>query len=573
MGKFEKAISIKTVIDWMNSNRLLIPAFQRDYVWHYTQVENLFDSIMRGYPINSMLFWSVSGEARTRYKFYKFLEYYVEYHHYYNDPFNGCETRDSFLAVLDGQQRLSSLYLGLCGTFAYHTKYQSWEECEKSFPTRKLYLNLSHVINEGKDGNDVEGKKYQFAFLTEQQTSHFNDLVAIEGEKWYRVGACLGLQSEATYAKSHALNKIETKTLKLLQKQICIVGNINYYREDTVSADQAVNIFIRINSGGTYLSMSHILMSMLRAGWKSDARDIIKKLTEKVSTKDFYIDHEYIIKALLYLESENIKNLIQNFNNDFVARTEQNWDHISLCIISLFDLLLSYNLSSSTLLSYNATLPILYYLYHHTEDPIKFVTSVRYAKERDNIRTWLFKTLLLKSFGSSSDSMLQKARKPLQDEALKSFPSKLISEALEQRSVVAPEQIDELLNVQKEDRRAYLILSLLLPDYIRYDVDKDHLHPLSYFDECNKLSKGKVTYEQYNSIPNLQLLPKSDNRSKNATPLKDWITEYNKIDHRIYAVSMIPKKINLDLANFAKFYEKRRKLMGAKLRTILTTEN
>ena len=97
----------------------------------------------------------------------------------------------------------------------------------------------------------------------------------------------------------------------------------------------------------------------------------IKKLTEKVSTKDFYLDHEYIIKALLYLESENIKNLIQNFNNDFVARTEQNWDHISLCIISLFDLLLSYNLSSSTLLSYNATLPILYYLYHHTEDPLQ----------------------------------------------------------------------------------------------------------------------------------------------------------------------------------------------------------
>lgn len=569
MGQFEKAVSIKTIIEWMNSNKLLIPAFQRDYVWHYTQVENLFDSIMRGYPINSMLFWEVSGKARTSYKFYKFLEDYVEYHHYYNEPFNGCETRDSFLAVLDGQQRLSSLYLGLCGTYAYHTKYQSWEECEKSFPMRRLYLNLSHTVDEGKEGD--EEKKYKFTFLTKQQTNNFNDHVVINGENWFRVGACIGIQSVESYAEDHILSEAEAKMLKLLQEQICIAGNINYYRENTVSADQAVNIFIRINSGGTYLSMSEILMSMLRAGWQSNARDAVKKLTDKVATKDFYIGHEYIIKALLYLESENIKNLIQNFNNDFIGRTEQNWNRISQCIISLFDLLLTYNLSNSTLLSYNATLPILYYLYHHADDPSKFVTSRKYAQERNNIRTWLFKTLLLKSFSTSSDTMLQKARKPMKDNLLSSFPSSLISEALEQRSVVAPEQIEELLNVQKEDRRAYLILSLLLPEYIRYDVDKDHLHPLSYFNECNKLSKGKVTYEQYNSIVNLQLLPKSDNRSKNATPLKDWIKEYQKIDRRIYAASMIPKKIDLGLENFAKFYDKRRNLLSAKLLTILTT--
>ena len=388
MGKFEKAISIKTVIDWMNSNRLLIPAFQRDYVWHYTQVENLFDSIMRGYPINSMLFWEVRGEARTSYKFYKFLEYYVEYHHYYNEPFNGCEARDSFLAVLDGQQRLSSLYLGICGTFAYHTKYLSWEECERSFPPRKLYLNLSHIIDNGKEGNYDEEKKYQFSFLTKQQTNNFKDLVAIDEENWFRVGACLGLQSIKFYAKSHALNKFESKILKLLLTQICTAGNINYYREDTVSADQAVNIFIRINSGGTYLSMPNILMSVLVAGWQSDARDAVKKLTDKIATKGFYIGHDYIIKALLYLESENIKNLIQNFNNDFIERTERKWNRISQCIISLFDLLLSYNLSNSTLLSYNATLPILYYLYHYIDNPNKFVTSKNYMQERENIRTW-----------------------------------------------------------------------------------------------------------------------------------------------------------------------------------------
>ena len=53
--------TIKDAIQSIHQNRFLIPAFQRDFVWNRTQVENLFDSIMRGYPINSLLFWEVSN--------------------------------------------------------------------------------------------------------------------------------------------------------------------------------------------------------------------------------------------------------------------------------------------------------------------------------------------------------------------------------------------------------------------------------------------------------------------------------------------------------------------------------
>ena len=53
------------------------PAFQREFVWEIEQIEKLFDSIMRGYPISSMLLWRVEGKSKSKWKFYKFIDSFV----------------------------------------------------------------------------------------------------------------------------------------------------------------------------------------------------------------------------------------------------------------------------------------------------------------------------------------------------------------------------------------------------------------------------------------------------------------------------------------------------------------
>lgn len=573
MGKFKSPETIKTVIGWMRDNQLLIPAFQRDYVWDYTQVENLFDSLMRDYPINSMLFWRVKGDSKTSYQYYEFLRSYIESHLTHNVPLVGCESKDSFLAVLDGQQRLTSLYLGLCGTFAYHTKYLSKNNNSRSYPPRRLYLNLSKVVQKNMHGDYDEEKKYLFNFLKKEETKNFSEIFVKDNEKWFLVGRILNIDSLLEFSQQNNLTTAESKVLELLQNQICVKENINYYEEDTVAADQAVNIFIRINAGGTYLSMSDILMSILRAGWKCDVRDEIKKLVDEVASNYFYISNDYIIKALLYLESDNIRNLIQNFDNNFLQRTEQNWPSIRKSIVNLFELLHYFKLDHSSLLSYNATLPILYYLYHYT-DSDKLTSSISYKNDRENVRTWLFKTLLLKSFSSTSDSVLSNARKPMLDKKhLPSYPSHEISLSIGQPSIIALEQIEELLDVQKDDRRALLILTLLYPNYTDIDVDKDHLHPISMYEEY-QLSLGDKALERYyyNSIVNLQLLPASENRSKNATPLKDWLKSYQAANKSIdvRTMSYIPN-VDLELNKFNNFYKKRKTILVGKLSQILAT--
>lgn len=71
MAGFQSPITIAQAIERIHRNEYLLPAFQRDFVWSAEQIEKLFDSLMKGYPISSMLFWKVKVIiSANRYHFY-----------------------------------------------------------------------------------------------------------------------------------------------------------------------------------------------------------------------------------------------------------------------------------------------------------------------------------------------------------------------------------------------------------------------------------------------------------------------------------------------------------------------
>ncbi|MFH1848860.1 MAG: DUF262 domain-containing protein [archaeon] len=55
---------IKTVLDEIKENKIYLPAIQRKLVWNHEQIELLFDSIMRGYPIGTFLFWKLQTSRK-----------------------------------------------------------------------------------------------------------------------------------------------------------------------------------------------------------------------------------------------------------------------------------------------------------------------------------------------------------------------------------------------------------------------------------------------------------------------------------------------------------------------------
>lgn len=120
--------SIKNVVDGLNV-RYFLPDIQREYVWlqkaDEKKIEQLFDSILRGYPIGSFLFWKLqrkdiatSNEQdnnKLNFQLYQFIgNYDVRKPH--NEKIHVEQIRrDDLSIVLDGQQRLISLYIGLKG--------------------------------------------------------------------------------------------------------------------------------------------------------------------------------------------------------------------------------------------------------------------------------------------------------------------------------------------------------------------------------------------------------------------------------------------------------------------------
>lgn len=139
----------------------MLPAIQRDLVWDTEQIERLFDSLMRDYPIGSFLFWQVEKERSKDFQFYDFI---VDYHERDNKRIKKADfsEEDDITAILDGQQRLTSLYIGLKGTYAYKLPRKYWNN-DSAFPKRRLYLNLLCK----SEKMDME---YDFRFLTRQES-------------------------------------------------------------------------------------------------------------------------------------------------------------------------------------------------------------------------------------------------------------------------------------------------------------------------------------------------------------------------------------------------------------------
>lgn len=579
MAGFQSPITIAQAIERIHRNEYLLPAFQRDFVWSAEQIEKLFDSLMKGYPISSMLFWKVKGGTKTDFRFYKFLSAFIQYHRICNDPIPTDNIND-FYAVLDGQQRLTSLYIGLCGSYAYKDYRKRWDYSEYNFPTRHLYFNISRKYTQ-----EESDREFIFSFV-DKNISKENDLfIDKSNEKWFRVGKILALHQDYNYgidefAEDNNIDKESKRLLRLLDNVIHTKLNINFYEEDEQKPNKAVNIFIRINSGGTALSFSDILMSIAIANCKQmDAKTEIKNLVEHVRSKGFNISHDFILKSFLYLYHKDVRSLITSFNLGFIELVENNWTRIRDAISNLFNLLRSFGLTDFTMTSYNAAMPILYYLYHKGiyQD---FYKKIGNREDCEIIKKWLFSILLRRAFGASADSVLAQSRRAYTTditgsyikETVTLFPATEINSEIRKLSDVGDDFIEDLLYSQKDSRYSFPILAMLYPDldYRNNNFHQDHLHPASAYNDLEEKDKEKYGWQVYNSILNLQMLDANENESKNAKPLEKWVSEQtrNKDMRKFMEDHLIPDT-DLSLSNFSDFIEKRKAMLVQRIRKMI----
>ena len=568
-------ISIKQAIDKVDFNQYLLPAIQREFVWGSDQIELLFDSLMRNYPIGSLLMWKVQGNNKTDHRYYSVLKNYREKYNTHCEEVNTQSIAD-FEAVLDGQQRLTALYIGLKGSYAYKRKNYAWKDNEHSIPTRKLYLCLSENTIDNDENED--GRVYDFQFLTKNELQKSDKI-------WFEVGQILALNG--TFELSQYLKQAEwdsneyiSTTLSRLFDVIHVKTLINYYLEQEQDYDKALNIFIRINSGGEKLSYSDLIMSTIISGWASksvSARDEFNNLIDEVwDSTEIEIDKDLIIRSYLLIFSDDIKFRVTNFSLANAQEFKEKWSGIRAAIVETLELVKDFGYVERTLTSKNALLPIIHYLYISGRTQ-NFTTKVAYKEDRELIRRWFHTVLLRRIFGGQADTVLKMIRDVVKAEITQgtdSFPATQIAQKLSKtrKSITMDdESIENLLYTTYENRYAFSILALLYPhlDYKNNDFNKDHIHPKSFFNR-KKLEKLGIDLTQengnyylenwcFNGIVNLQMLDSNENKSKGDKTFKEW-ANLSKVDFNKQILPQI-----MELEKFTKFVDERWEMIKKKL--------
>ena len=369
-------------------------------------------------------------------------------------------------------------------------------------------------------------------------------------------------------------NEFTYRTLSQLKNVIHTKCIINFFLETEQDLEKALNIFIRINSGGEPLSFSDLIMSIAVANWsKKDARKEIHRLVDSIQNKGFQTSKDFVLKSFLYLHSQDIKLRVTNFSKTNAKDFEDRWDKIRNTILSTFDLIKSFGFTDNTLTSKNALIPIIYYLYHRNIFN-GFETKSAYDADRISIKKWLHVVLVKRLFGRASDSRLSQIRGVFTDKVLEnpikdgltSFPVNAINNQIKKDTGINDEFIEELLLTQKDNKYAFSLLALLFPnlDYKNNNFHQDHLHPASKYDE------SKHARHIYNSLNNLQMLDANENMSRQDKDLKLWVEKETKSkDKQAFLANHHIPDVDLELDNFDEFISARTKILAKELKSIL----
>jgi hypothetical protein len=572
---FQTPITAKQAVDRIHRREYVLPAIQREFVWKPDQIIRLFDSLLKGFPIGSFLLWELRAENKGAYQFYNFIQRYHERDSTHNPKADLSGVGD-VTAILDGQQRLTSLYIGLKGSYAEKTRY-SWRRNNQAFPERRLYLNLS------RPANDAE-LTFEFAFRTDA-----TDFVTDEQGAWIRIGHVLeftSLGDVINFLRQHELltEQFPQDALTALHTAVNDRKVINYYVEDSQDLDKVLTIFIRVNSAGTVLSYSDLLLSIATAQWTTlDAREEIQRLVDDINRvgSGFTFTKDFVLKTCLMLGGFETRFATDNFKSENMQRIEAMWAKIAAATRTTARLLAEFGFSGETLPSTNAVIPIVHYVYLRG-NPDGLVESSSYKADRDHIRRWLNIALLKRVFTGQPDSILRAVRDALDGNSSDGFPSEAIVDALRSkpRSMrFEGEEVDKIIDEKYGSGYTFATLALLYPwlDF-RNHFHQDHIHPKSHFTRAQLARRGVTDSaavadysERYDRIPNLQLLQGVPNQEKFNKPFVDWLKEQYPLEdeRRAYMRQHDIPDVDPSMGNFLNFYEARRELMATRLREIV----
>lgn len=232
-------MKISTILDHIDSGHMALPEFQRGYVWNGDQVRGLFDSMYKRHPVGGLLVWATESMGATH-------------------RGDGTLAPGIVKLLLDGQQRMTSLY----------------------------------GVIRGKPPKFFDGKAKAFTglqFNLDTQTFEFYQQAKMKDNPlWVDVSALMkgGTDGMGAWIGKLAAPELAAKFGDYMGRLSRVLGiaDIDLHIEEVTGAEKSldvvVDIFNRVNSGGTKLSKGDLALAKICADWPTGRDEMKKKLKE-----------------------------------------------------------------------------------------------------------------------------------------------------------------------------------------------------------------------------------------------------------------------------------------------------
>jgi hypothetical protein len=531
-----------------------LPNIQRPFVWKEDQIERLFDSIMREYPISTLLVWRTRESIKHR----KFIDNYRPSQHL-SDYFVPDNTHVKNL-VLDGQQRSQSLFIGLRG----------------SYDGRELYFDVL-------SGDPVAPDDIRFRFRFMQQGAAWpwvklKDLIHdLERDRPNKVFA--KLSEKALSPLSEAQSDRLRDNLDIVWREFAHDENISYQELDGVESDayridDVVEIFIRANSGGTKLGKSDLMFSLVAQSW-TEADESLEELLDSLNQSGYAFERDFVLKSSLVMLGHGAKYDVAKFRDpaireEFVGK----WAELSAAIRAVRDFLYgkTFLRSDKAVPSYLALIPLIYFRYRFPE---QWATTA--GREQ-----YILRTMLTGAFSGTPDNLIDRCVRAIQEKG--GFDGDEMFQIIRDDGRSLEVTPNTILGTRYGKALSHLIFNLWYRDFDYEPAlednlpQQDHIFPQSalkeekHFNEKTSRWGRKYDKNTRDQIANLALLTAKENgfTGKSGQLPEHWLPEQIAKDPQFLERHLIPADPELwKLPSYPKFIEARRKLILDKFKPYL----
>jgi hypothetical protein len=297
--------TLNGVMAQVEAGKIVLPAMQRPFVWKDDRIAKLIDSLLRGFPIGTALLWKTGTMQRFR-RFQKDVQSDVGI----TVDFDSNNSTEQYL-VLDGQQRLTSLFVAIRGTY----------------DNKKLFVDALSGVKGERDAGDAY---WDCRFLTEKEAKDLNvwprlvEEKAVVAERVFFVNFQNLTKLPAARAGIAATRQAaeigldpphtERLTASYLQCATVLASNtalqihlIDENASEPKPIEEILEIFVRVNSGGLILQKSDLLMSLLDLKWNDIQPELYRAVKEINLSRPFTVTRDDVLKSLLLAKGSDTR--------------------------------------------------------------------------------------------------------------------------------------------------------------------------------------------------------------------------------------------------------------------------